>query len=91
MNYRIIDVDGSLIEESRDLAALKASYAHSVQESVHSNNAPERVKLERHKITQWDFGELNDYVDYQHQGMTVRAFPMLKIQDDQSKAVRSKA
>ena len=84
MNYRIIDVDGSLIEESRDLAALKASYAHSVQESVHSNNAPERVKLERHKITQWDFGELNDYVDYQHQGMTVRAFPMLKIQDDQS-------
>ena len=82
MNYRVIDTDGSLIEEGRDLAHLKQSYANSVQESVHSNNAPERLKLERHSIENWNFGELAEVTDYQHQGMTVRAFPMLKTQAD---------
>jgi len=84
MNYRVIDVDGSLIEEGRNLESLKQSYAHSVQESVHSNNAPERLKLEKHNIENWEFGNLEDIVDYQHQGMTVRAFPMLKTQTDGS-------
>jgi len=84
MNYRVIDVDGSLIEESRDLDSLKQSYANSVQESVHSNNAVERLKLERHGLERWDFGELAETVNYQHQGMTVRAFPMLKKRVDGS-------
>lgn len=84
MNYRVIDVDGSLIEEGRDLDRLKTSYAHSVQESVHSNNASERIKLEQHNIDSWSFGSLTDFVDYQHQGMTVRAFPMLQLQADNS-------
>ncbi|MFT6409082.1 MAG: ATP-dependent helicase HrpA [Arenicella sp.] len=84
INYRVIDVDGSLIEEGRDLDQLKSSYANSVQESVHSNNAPERLKLEQHGLVSWDFGELAEVVDYQHQGMTVRAFPMLKKQRDAS-------
>jgi ATP-dependent helicase HrpA len=84
MNYRVIDVDGSLIEEGRKLQYLKQNYANSVQESVHSNNAPERLKLEQHFIESWNFGQLADVIDYQHQGMTVRAFPMLKKQADGS-------
>jgi len=84
MNYRVIDVDGSLVEEDRNLDALKQSYANSVQESVHSNNAIERLKLERHNIEHWDFGELAKVISYQHQGMTVRAFPMLKNRADGS-------
>jgi len=84
MNYRVIDVDGSLVEEGRDLEQLKQSYANSVQESVHSNNAPERLKLEQHNVEHWDFGELAEIVEYQHQGMTVQAFPLLKTQPDGS-------
>jgi ATP-dependent helicase HrpA len=84
MNYRVLDVDGSLIEEGRDLDRLKSSYANSVQESVHSNNAAERLRLEQHGIVSWSFGEIAEVVDYQHQGMTVRAFPMLKKQQDDS-------
>ncbi len=83
MNYRVIDVDGSLVEESRDLVALKQSYANAVQASVHSSNAKERTKLERYDLKAWDFGDLSDQVEYQHQGMTVRAFPMLIAQDSQ--------
>lgn len=84
MNYRIIDVDGSLVDEGRDLKALKARYADSVQKSVHADHAPERVKLEHHDLSDWSFGELQESIEYQHQGMTVLAYPMLKIQQDQS-------
>lgn len=78
MNYRVLDIDGSLIEEGRNLSSLKQSYAHAVQESVHSNHAPERTQHEQHTLTSWSFGELKSVIEYQHQGMTVRAFPMLK-------------
>jgi len=78
MNYRVIDVDGSLIDEDRDLARLKLRYANAVQISVHSDNAPERTQYERHNITEWNFGELTPTIEYQHQGMTVQAYPMLQ-------------
>ena len=84
MNYRVLDVDGSLIEEGRQLAKLKQSYAHAVQESVHSNHAPERTQHEQHALKDWSFGELKAVIEYQHQGMTVRAYPMLKMRDDGS-------
>ena len=84
MNYRVMDVDGSLIEEGRNLESLKQSYAHAVQESVHSNHAPERTQHEQQNLTAWDFGELKQVIEYQHQGMTVRAFPMLKLKAEGS-------
>lgn len=84
MNYRVLDVDGSLIEEGRNLTHLKQNYAHAVQESVHSNHAPERTQYEQHTLTDWTFGELKPLIEYQHQGMTVQAYPMLKIVDDEN-------
>jgi len=82
MNYRVIDTDNSLVDEGRDLANLKQHYADAVQQSVHSNNSEERTKFEKHGLTQWDFGDLAGEVEYQHQGMTVIAFPMLQVQGD---------
>jgi len=84
MNYRIIDVDGSLVDEDRDLVRLKRSYANSVQKSVHADNTPEKNKLEKHNIKEWNFGPIAELVEYQHQGMTVTAYPCLKINDDES-------
>ncbi len=82
MNYRVLDVDNSLIEEGRNLAQLKSNYANAVKESVHSGNAQERLKLEIHDISKWDFGELAKTIEYQHQGMTVQAYPTLVSTDD---------
>lgn len=84
MNYRIIDVDGSLVNEGRDLTALKRDYANAVQHSVHASNASERTDMERHDIQRWDFGDIPEQVEYQHQGLTVQAFPMLCLRDDSS-------
>ena len=84
MNYRVLDTDGSLVDESRNLAELKQDYAQAVQKSVHADHSPARSKFERHGLQNWDFGELQKTVEYQHQGMTVQAFGMLKVMDDQS-------
>lgn len=84
MNYRVLDTDGSLVDESRNLAKLKQNYAQAVQKSVHADHSPARSKFERHGLQDWDFGELKETIEYQHQGMTVRAFAMLKVMDDQS-------
>jgi ATP-dependent helicase HrpA len=51
---------------------------------VHADHSPARSKFERHGLQVWDFGELQETIEYQHQGMTVRAFPMLKIVNDRS-------
>ncbi|MEM7360409.1 MAG: ATP-dependent RNA helicase HrpA [Pseudomonadota bacterium] len=84
MNYRVVDTDGSVIDEGRDLAVLKQHYADAVQQSVHASFAPERTKLEKHDVQRWDFGDLADAIEYQHEGMTVRAYPMLKTMEDGS-------
>ena len=87
-NYRVIDVDRSLVNEGRDLPQLKQAYADAVQESVHASNAPQKTRHEQHQIEQWDFGALPDHLDYQHEGLTVRAYPMLQIQADDSISLR---
>lgn len=84
MNYRIIDMNGSLVDEGRDLKYFKATYADLVQKSVRADHAPERSKLEHHNLHDWSFGTLAESIEYQHHGMTVLAYPMLKIQEDQS-------
>ncbi|MGH1427784.1 MAG: ATP-dependent RNA helicase HrpA [Arenicella sp.] len=65
------------IIQSRDLTVLKQEYAQIVSDSLHVDNAPQRREFEREQINDWDFGTLQAHLDYQHQGMTVRAFPML--------------
>jgi len=84
MNYRVIDVDGSLVDEDHDLTSLKQRYADSVQESVHADHSPERSKFEQLNITEWDFGELAEHIEYLHQGMTVRVYPSLIVESDNS-------
>jgi ATP-dependent helicase HrpA len=88
MNYRVLDVDGSVINEGRDLSRLKDDYAHSVKKSIHSSNAPERLRFEKQSLSSWSFEELPRIVEYQHQGMTVQAYPMLKAQGDGSVSLR---
>jgi len=73
-----------LVDEERDLTVLKQRYADSVQESVHADNAVEKNKLEKHNIEQWDFGPIAPQVEYQHQGMTVTAYPCLVVSKDQT-------
>ena len=80
LNYRLLLNDNQAennIVQSRDLPALKQQYAQLVSDSLKIDNAPQRKAFEQKSITSWNFGTLLDHVDYQHQGMTIRAYPYL--------------
>ena len=82
LNYRVIDVDGSLIEEGRNLGALKKSYAQAVKQSITAEDSPERDKFEKFDLKDWSCGDIPEHFTYQHAGMTVNAFPALKEQNN---------
>ena len=84
MNYRVVKQDGSMLAQSRNLRALKKRYADSVKASIQTQSSSQEKSFELHDINKWDFGELPENISYQHQGMKVTAFPMLKIQKDDS-------
>ncbi len=78
LNYRLVDVDGSLIEESRDLIKLKSDYRQAVKQSIIQNESPERQAFEKLAMQDWDCGDIPETFDYSHAGMTVRAYPALR-------------
>ena len=92
LNYRVVTPVINAREEpntarqnlvqSRDLNKLKQQYAEQVTASLKIENAPERKAFEQSSVTSWDFGSIAKHVDYQHQGMTVRAYPALFQNDD---------
>ena len=92
LNYRVVTQVINAREEpntarqnliqSRDLNKLKQQYAEQVTASLKIENAPERKAFEQSSVTSWDFGSIAKHVDYQHQGMTVRAYPALFQNDD---------
>lgn len=82
INYRVIDVDGSLIEESRDLNALKQTYAQAVKQSIKSEDAPERERFEQYGLSEWSCADLPQEFSYRHDGMTITAHPALQANQD---------
>jgi len=88
MNYRVLKQDGSMLAQSRDLRALKKRYADSVKASIQSQTSSQEKSFELDNVKRWDFGELPESISYQHQGMKVTAFPMLKIETKDSIALR---
>ncbi len=79
LNYRLIDVDGSLVEEARELNQLKARYAQAVKQSIKSKDAPQRENFEKSNMQDWECDPIPKTFSYKHAGMTVTAFPALNI------------
>ncbi len=79
VNYQVTDTNGSKIGESRDLSQLKRDYADAVQATLTSDTSIARRNLEQHNMNDWRFDDLPNTVQYQHEGMTVQAYPMLKV------------
>lgn len=84
MNYRVIDDKGGHVAQGKDLQAIKQQCVNLVQESVQADKVPEREAFERNNLCEWDFGDLPKTLSYQHQGMQVTAYPMLKVMQDES-------
>ena len=85
MNYRLLDNDGRVIEQGRDLDLLQARFADRVEESLSQSS---RNPFERDAITQWNFGDLPESVDIENAGVTMQGFPALQAMDDGSISLR---
>ncbi len=75
MNFRVLDSTGEVIATDRDLTALQQRLAERASGDLRELEG--NTGFERDGITRWDFGELPETLDYQQQGVTIRAYPAL--------------
>lgn len=75
LNIRVIDLDGSMLAEGRDLAALKGSIRR-----VESERFSDRSASTRHR--RWDFGELPMQQTVQRRGLRFTVYPTLRDHGD---------
>ena len=73
LNIQVLDENGKLLDQGRDLAVLQARYRDRVQQELASAGDG----FERTGVTQWDFGELPETHQIDQGGLKVRAYPAL--------------
>jgi len=73
INLRIVDVDGRLLAQGRDVRTLVSDHAGQTRASIEA--APQTPA--RDGLRAWDFGELAQHWDTPQAGMTIRAYPGL--------------
>ncbi|WP_430009608.1 ATP-dependent RNA helicase HrpA [Methylophaga lonarensis] len=74
MNFRLVDEQGKLLDESRDLHQLKQRWA---QEAAASFRQLPNSEYERTGLHSWDFDELPRQITLQQSGMEMTAYPAL--------------
>ena len=74
MNFRLLDEEGNLLEESRDLNHLKQHWA---TEAAASFKQMPDSEFEQQGLTSWSFDELPDSITLEQNGLEMTAYPAL--------------
>ena len=74
MRFRVLDPDGTEIVTGRDLPRLKERLEASAGAHFDQTRPDD---IARDGITRWDFGSLPEFVEFDHQGAQLRAYPAL--------------
>ncbi|AHE97232.1 ATP-dependent RNA helicase HrpA [Thioalkalivibrio paradoxus] len=74
MRFRILEPDGAEAASGRDLPALKRGLGDSAGAHFDATRPDD---IARDGITNWDFGPLPEFVEFEHQGAQLRAYPAL--------------
>ena len=74
INYRIVDEQGVLLAQGRELGPLLAQFAGRVSETL-----TEQVgqHFQQDQIQHWDFGELPESVQFTQAGVNITSYPAL--------------
>ncbi len=75
INFRLLDEQGQVLDNSRNLEALRISYKQRVQASITQNAAPE---FERTGLTRWDVDELPEVHHIKKNKHTIRVYPAFR-------------
>jgi ATP-dependent helicase HrpA len=71
--YQVIDTDGTVLAQGKDLPALQAEFAPAVTATLRSATAD----LARDRVPEWDFDELPRTVRRELNGITLTGYPAL--------------
>lgn len=80
MNYQLIDAQGKPVAKGRDLAVLKQTIG---AQAVASFERLPTADFERDNLTDWDFGSLPEFVEIEQQGLRLRGYPALVVDQGQ--------
>ncbi len=79
LNLRVVDVQGKVLAEERDLARLRGEM--ETQAQAHFEALPES-EWERRGLRGWEFGDLPARVEVTHHGVVLNAYPALVDEGD---------
>lgn len=79
MNFRLVDDDGKLLDESRDLNRLKEDWAREAAASFHQIPDSE---YEKTGLTSWSFDALPEQITLEQNGLEMTAYPALVDKTD---------
>ena len=84
MNFKVIDSNGKIISEGRDLERLQGKLVDEVEQIFSEETS---WPIERNGIKKWDFGDLPEFVETTKHGMPLRGYPAL-IDEGNTVAIR---
>jgi ATP-dependent helicase HrpA len=79
LRYRVVDAEGKELAAGRDLEAIKSRLSGRARETF---DAQRPEGFERAGLTDWDFGELPEFVEFEQHGATLRGYPALRDDTD---------
>jgi ATP-dependent helicase HrpA len=85
MNIRVIDPDGKVLAEGRDLESIRQGLKGRARKTFEALPTPE---YERDQVRDWDFGDLPEQVTFTRNGITLKGYPALVVVADGSLALR---
>ena len=74
MNYRVLDDDGNLLGQGRDLNKLRQKYAEMSQDSIRKLS---KSHLEQEGLLDWTCGELPKEITRKAGGLVLKSYPAL--------------
>jgi ATP-dependent helicase HrpA len=77
-NIQVVDENGKVLAQGRDLASLRERYRDRLQKTLQSSDD----SIERDNIASWDFDKLPQDVRLKRAGMSITAYPALKDKGD---------
>jgi len=78
INIQLVDEHGKLIDQSRDIQALRKTHRARVQQTI----AAVGNEVEREGISSWDFGDFANVVELDRGAVKIKAYPALIHQRD---------
>lgn len=79
MNFRVVDEQGKMLVQGRDLLQLQRQLKDQAQQSF---AAVPVWDGERAGVTAWNFGDLPEVIDFERNGVRMRGYPALCDQAD---------